>query len=496
MDLPDEKSHDPIVHSEVEKHAYPEQFNSPGSDKTIDEAAEKALLWKIDLHVVPPLAILFLLAFLDRVNIGNAKIQGMTKELNMEGQDYSIALFIFFIPYILLEVPSNLLLRKIKPSTWLCGIMFFWGVITIGQGLVKSFASLVVLRFLLGALEAGFAPGCVYLISMYYQRYELQWRMNVFFSASIMSGAFGGLFAYALAHMNGIGGYSGWRWIFIIEGLLTTVVAIGFKFIVVDWPETSSFLTTEERELLQKRLTRDTGEARMDTLNRQSAKRIFSDWKIYCGIFMYMGVVNTGYATSFFIPTIIQEMGYTAAMSQVRSIPIFIVATVAALTVAWLTDKLKHRYSFTMLGVLVGMIGYIILLCQNKVPVGVKYMACFFITTGGYITQPVTWVWLSNNVSGHYKRSVSAAMQIGIGNIGGIVASNIFIPKESPRYTTGYGVSLAMLLLCGLMCTGFFFGLRAENKKRGRGGRDYRFTDERAELGNMGDDFPSFRHTT
>jgi cyanate permease len=134
----------------------------------------------------------------------------------------------------------------------------------------------------------------------------------------------------------------------------------------------------------------------MDTLNRKSAKRIFSDWKIYCATFMYMGVVNTGYATSFFIPTIIQEMGYTAAMSQVRSIPIFVVATVSALTVAWLTDKLKHRYSFTILGVVVGSIGYVILLCQNQVPVGVKYMACFFITTGGYITQPVAWVWLSN----------------------------------------------------------------------------------------------------
>jgi cyanate permease len=124
--------------------------------------------------------------------------------------------------------------------------------------------------------------------------------------------------------------------------------------------------------------------------------RIFTDWKIYCGIFMYMGVVNTGYATSFFIPTIIQEMGFTAAISQVRSIPIFIVAAIVALMVAWSTDKLKHRYGFTIVGVMVGLIGYVILLCQDRLPTGVKYLACFFITTGGYMTQPVTWVWLSN----------------------------------------------------------------------------------------------------
>lgn len=166
----------------------------------------------------------------------------------------------------------------------------------------------------------------------------------------------------------------------------------------MDWPETATFLTPSERALLIKRLSIDGGEARMDVLNRRAAKRVFSDWKIYCGILMYMGVVNTGYATSFFIPTIIEELGFTATMSQVRSIPIFIVAAVAALIVAWCTDRAKHRYGFTIAGVAVGLVGYVILLCQNRVTTGVRYMACFFITTGGYMTQPVTWVWL-NNVS-------------------------------------------------------------------------------------------------
>jgi MFS family permease len=180
-----------------------------GDLDVVDPIAEKKLLWKVDLHVVPPLLILFLLAFLDRVNIGNAKIQGMTTELHMQGQDYNIALFIFFIPYILLEVPSNIIIKKVAPSTWLCIIMFLWGVCTIGQGLVSNFAGLVAMRFLLGMFEAGLVPGSVYLISMWYKRFELQWRLSVFFCASIIAGAFGGLLAYALAHMDGIGGYSG-----------------------------------------------------------------------------------------------------------------------------------------------------------------------------------------------------------------------------------------------------------------------------------------------
>jgi hypothetical protein len=166
-----------------------------------------------------------------------------------------------------------------------------------------------------------------------------------------------------------------------------------------NWPETATFLTPSERALLLKRLSLDVGEARMDVLNRRAARRVFTDWKIWCGVLMYTGVVNSGYATSFFVPTIIQEMGYTAAMSQVRSIPIFIVAAVAALAVAWATDRMKHRYAFTIAGVVVGGIGYVMLLCQEDVSVGVKYIACFFITTGGYMTQPVTWVvWIPGSL--------------------------------------------------------------------------------------------------
>ncbi len=187
-----------------------------------------------------------------------------------------------------------------------------------------------------------------------------------------------------------------WRWIFIIEGLLTVVVAIIFKFWVVDWPETAKFLTDADRVLLLRRLRSDAGFARMDHLDKRAAKRIFSDWKIYVGIMMYMGVVNTGYATSFFIPTIIQQLGFTAEASQVRSIPVFMVAAVLSLTTAWTADRLKHRYTFTMLGVAVAATGYVILLCQDSVSIGIRYFACFLITGGGYMAQPVTWVWLSN----------------------------------------------------------------------------------------------------
>ncbi|RDW57236.1 putative major facilitator superfamily permease-3 [Coleophoma crateriformis] len=467
-----------------------------GGEPAVDAAALKRLTRKCDLHVVPPLFTLFLLAFLDRTNIGNARIQGLEASLHMQGNDYNIVLFIFFIPYILLEVPSNIIIKKIAPSTWLASIMVLWGIATIGQGLVRNFGGLVAMRFIVGVFEAGLFPGCIYLISMYYERYELQWRLTMFFTASIIAGAFGGLLAYALAKMDGIGGYEGWRWIFIIEGAVTVAIGLVSKFWICDWPDSAKFLTDEERAMLVQKLASDAGDARMNRLDKRAAKRVFTDWKIYVGTLMYMGVVTTGYATSFFIPTILNQMGYTAAMSQILSIPIFIAATVVALGIAVATDKLRHRYSFIMLGIAVGTIGYSILLAMDSITVRVRYMACFLVVIGGYIAQPITLAWLSNQMGGHYKRSLAAAIQIGIGNCGGIVASNIFVKAEAPHYPTGFGTAMAFLFLCGATSTVMFFGLKYENRKRDSGGRDYRYNEDPSELDNMGDDHPSFRFTT
>ncbi|CZT04769.1 probable permease of the major facilitator superfamily [Rhynchosporium graminicola] len=476
--------------TELEKASELEQefAEAPSSLPPSDPAAVKRLLRKCDLHVVPPLFVIFLMAFLDRSNIGNARIQGLEASLDMQGNDYNIALFMFFIPYILLEVPSNIIIKRVAPSTWLSAIVVLWGIATIGQGLVKNFAGLVACRFLVGIFEAGLFPGCIYLISMYYERYQLQWRLTLFFTASIIAGGLGGLLAYAISNMGGTAGYEAWRWIFIIEGLATVVIGAISKFWIVDWPETATFLTDEERALLIQQLSLDSGEANMNTLDKRAARRIFLDWKIYCGTLMYMGVVTTGYSSSFFIPTILRQMGYTAAMAQILSIPIFTCAAIVAVAVAFATDKLRHRFSFIILGVLVGSTGYAIMLNLTTVSVGIRYFACFLIVTGGYIAQPM---------GGHYKRSMSAAIQIGFGNCGGIVASNVFLNAEKPRYRTGFGTGMAFLIvLCGGMAVAMFFGLRAENRKRDRGGRDYRFTEEAADLDNMGDDHPNYRFTT
>ncbi|KAK8086112.1 MFS general substrate transporter [Apiospora phragmitis] len=406
----------------------------------------KKLVWKCDLHVLPSITVLYFLAFMDRTNIGKkCEDPGLSEDLNMTGRDYNLALFIFFIPYILFEVPSNLIIKRVAPSTWLSLIMVLWGIATIGQGLVTNVSGLVGCRFVLGIFEAGVFPG-----------------------------------------------------IFIIEGLLTVAVGAAAKFWVADWPERAAFLTDGER-----RLAADSGAARMDKLNRRAARRIAMDWKIYAGTLAYFGVVNTGYAGSFFIPTILNQMGLTATAAQVRTIPLYVAATAVCLLVSHATDRLRHRYSFALAGLAVAIIGYILLLCPSSssspssshaTSVGVRYFALFLVVSGGYTTQPVTLAWLANAESGHYKRAVSSAAQVGLGNAGGLVASNVFFDSEQPQYRTGFAVSLAMLWVCAGACTWLYLGARRENRRRDRGERDGRLDEPNAD--NLGDDHPSWRLAT
>ncbi|KAE8384490.1 major facilitator superfamily domain-containing protein [Aspergillus alliaceus] len=475
------------------------EFNPDDAHSHVDAKRERALLRKIDLHLMVPLWIVFVFGFLDRINLGNVSVLGILPELKMSGTDMAIAMQIFFVPYIISDIPSNIILKRFSPSTWISSLTFFWGRCCSAFAVSKRpYSGLIACRFFMGLCEGGFVPGCAYLMSMYYRRHDFQKRFSLLWVAGLVAGAFGGLLAYALYHMHGLGGYSGWRWIFIIEGLLSIVWALPAKFLIADWPEQANFLNSEEKELLKERNSRDVGEgARMDRLDGAAWRRIMSDWKIYVGSIFYLGVTVSGYATALFIPSIVNSLGYSGIDSQIHSIPVWAVAAVVTMTVSFLTDRMRHRYGFIMFGVVFASIGYIILLCQGPLSGGlnvhVRYMAVFFVTTGCYIVQPVTIVWMANNLSGHYKRAIGLAIQIGFGNIGGIIASNIFNRDDAPLYTVGYGVSLAMMVLCGVMCTIFAAGLLIENKKRDQGKRDHRLLLDEGILNNLGDDDPRFR---
>jgi MFS family permease len=399
---------------------------------------EKKVLRKMDLRLIPVLAILYLLCFLDRGNIGNAKIQGMDKDLNLVGTQYNIALTVFFLTYTTFELPSNLLLKKLRPSIWLPAIMVAWGIVTTLTGLVQDYHGLVVARLFLGVAEAGLYPGVTFYITMWYCRSEAQFRQSLFYSGASIAGAFSGLLAYALAKMNGVGGLEGWRWIFIIEGILTALVGFAAFFMLYDFPETASFLAPEERAWVIHRLKYQ-GSAQSGKLiaeehgfRWQYVWDALSDWQLWTGLFMYFGIVCPLYGISYFLPTIINQLGYTAATAQLLTIPIYFTASILAVVVGYLADKQRRRffYTFTFTAIIgVGFVLAIIGSAIGTVP-GLVYAGVFIATCGVYPAFPGNIQWLASNMSGSYKRAAGMALHIGIGNFGGAMASNFYRTQD------------------------------------------------------------------
>ncbi|KAK4552536.1 hypothetical protein LTR86_010380 [Recurvomyces mirabilis] len=251
---------------------------SPAAEEPFDQQLEKRMMRKIDLHLMIPLWILFMLGFMDRINLGNVAVLGIVKDLNLVGNAFNVALQVFFVPYILLEVPSNLMLKGLPPSLWICSTTFLWGVACMCQGFVHSNSGLIACRFFTGVFEAGFVPGCAYLMSMYYRRHELQRRLSLFWCAGLVAGAFSGLLAYALIHMQGLSGLAGWRWVLIIEGLLSIAASIPAYFFLADWPEQAEFLSKREKQYLALRNAADVGgSSTMNHLDKAAWRRTLWD---------------------------------------------------------------------------------------------------------------------------------------------------------------------------------------------------------------------------
>lgn len=494
-----EDSVNKIVPEEAEYVASIDEDTRNDSDAN-GKHRETLLLRKIDLHLIVPLWLLMFASILDRINLGNVAVLGLPKDLHLKGNQFNIALQAFFATYILFDIPITIALKRSRPSIFISELALLWGVSSMCQGLVKGFGGLLACRLALGVVEAAFTPASTFLMSMYYQRHELQFRYNIFWTAGPLAGSVAGLLAYALEHMQGIAGLAGWRWVLIIEGLLACAFAMISLFLLADWPHQARFLSAEERSYWIKRVKTDHQDpARMDRLDKRAVLRTIKDWKIWCGALMYLTAAASGYAAAFFVPSILRSFGYSPIGSQVHSIPVWAVAAFAAFTTGWLSDRLRHRFLFIVFGTMLSMIGYAILLGQRhwhqKEQEHVRYMAVFFATVGTQIAQPVVLIWLMNNLSGSYKRGIGTAVQTVFGSIGGIIASNIFLAKDSPRYFTGYVTMIVLLGMGIVLSTMFALGLILENKKRHNGKRDYRLDYSEEELDNMGDDHPSFRFT-
>ncbi|KND90424.1 putative transporter [Tolypocladium ophioglossoides CBS 100239] len=394
----------------TESEPPPDLSDGTGMLEPSSEVNEKSLLRKIDAKLLPAVGILYLLSFLDRSNVGNARIEGMVDDLGMTGNQYLTGLSLYFVGYVLFEIPCNIILKRTTPRLWLPTLSIAWGIVATLFGVVQTLPGFLVARFFLGVTESGLFPGVVFYFSMWYKRRERQYRISLFFSAASLAGAFGGILAYGIGKMGGVVWHNGWRWIFILEGIATVIVAVAAYWFIENYPGTSEFLTKVEREFVQARLAADS-DANHEQFSWAAVLQAFRD------------------------PN------------------------------CWLLGK---RAVFIAGSAATAVIGYIILLANTDPTArpGVSYLGTLFAAVGIYPATALVLSWPAINVSGQTKRSVANAMQISIGNLGAVLGTQLYRANDGPKYVVGHSVALAYLVANTVVVTLLAWRLRRQNQAR------------------------------
>ncbi|KAF2181111.1 MFS general substrate transporter [Zopfia rhizophila CBS 207.26] len=459
----------------------------------LDRTAETRLKRKLDLRILPVLWVLYLVNFVDRANIGNAKIQGMEKELDLYGQRFNIAVWVFNLGYLVAGVPLIIAFKKYGPKS-LAVSMFCWGITVIGCGLVKNFQGLVACRLLEGMAEAPYIPGAAYLIGAYYKKDEYLTRYVFFCTAGIIAGAFNGFLSSLIAKMDGTGGYGAWRWIFIIEGIITIVVSLGSFFVIPPFPEDCTFLAPEEKELLLARTRADGGDVTNDDLSVRRVLHDLKDWKIWTAVLMHLGVTENANSIANFQPTILKGLGYTATQAQIHTIPVYLVGAAFSVIFAYLSEYLRQRYFFYLLGWAVLATGLIVEIAQPNAA-GVRYMGMFFMASGAYLAMPISIVWIAINVGKGYKRSIALGAIINFGTAGAFVSSNVFLKREEPKFHTGFSTGLGLACMGATAASVMYVGCMLENKKRDERRKELPAVLDEGMVVDLGEKHPDFRYS-
>ncbi|EON63141.1 hypothetical protein W97_02368 [Coniosporium apollinis CBS 100218] len=459
-----------------------------------DTNATKRLLRKMDIRLVPFLALLYLLSFLDRTNIGNARLFGLEADLRMKGLDYNIALAAFFPTYVAAEIPSNMMIKRFGAKFWFTTIMVVWSIVVIAMGFVSNFSGLVVARAFLGLAEGGLFPGVSYYITTWYRRHECGLRLALFFSAATAAGAFGGLLAAGIGRMAGVAGRSGWSWIFILEGLLTLVIAGAAYWIIVDTPQKANFLTPAEQHEAKRRLTDDRS-GLSDDFQMKFVWDALRDWKIYVHMLITLGVYTPVYSISLFLPTIVRGMGYSNEQSQLMTVPPYVTGCIITVTAGYMADRMKTRGIFMLGFTLLAIVGWAMLLSSGAS--AIQYTGTFLAVAGIFPLVPIGVAWNGNNIGGSLKRGVGIAMHVGAGNLGGTIAAFIYLPKSSPRFISGHAALIGLISMSFVLSLFMTMYLRWENRRRDQWALENKimpeeYTEEQKHLEREKGDYASF----
>ncbi|KAF1994422.1 MFS general substrate transporter [Amniculicola lignicola CBS 123094] len=453
---------------------------------------DREVLKKLDRRLVGFMALLYCLSFLDRSNIGNARIAGLTDDLSLSSRQYEWLLWAFYITYIAFEW-MTLMYRMVPPHIYISICILSWGIIASLQSLATSFSYLLVCRALLGIGEAAFGPGVPFYLSFFFRRRELAFRTGLFISASPLSSSFAGALAWLITKVGQNSPFSPWRLLFLIEGFPSVLVAVWAWDFVPDGPGAIKWLSPRQRKVAVLRLRQEKEAEEEDQIREKhgptSEKRginfrevlqTFVDPKCYLTAFMFLSCNVAFSSMPVFLPTIIHDMGYSALTSQALSAPPYLFAFVVVLTTAYFSDRWQSRSFFIILHSILASLGYLTIAVSGYFRSShtlIRYFALYPANAGFFSAITIIITWTINNQESDSKKGTGMAILNIIGQMGPLVGTSIFPKEDGPWYVRGMSICAGFMLLVGLLAVVLRVVLKAQNRRiregKGGGGGEY-----------------------
>lgn len=319
---------------------------SPGAPAgQISPEAERAIVSKIAWRLLPLLFLCYIIAYIDRINVGFAKLQ-LQEVLGVEpavfGQVYGLGAGLFFIGYFLFEVPSNLILHRVGARVWIARIMVVWGLVSMGMMFIHNVTAFYCARFLLGAAEAGFFPGVILYLTYWFSAQERARTVAFFATGSVLAGIIGSPLSGLILGLNGTGGLAGWQWLFVLEGIPAVFLGLFVLYYLPNGPRQAKWLTTEEGRWVETRIIQDAAATQRDRRHRLSDALFSGRVWVLCLLYFLLNVGGYGY--EMWLPTIVKELSgkSDAVVGLLNAVP-YLAAAVAMLLVGRYSDRTGHR---------------------------------------------------------------------------------------------------------------------------------------------------------
>ncbi|MFN0180287.1 MAG: MFS transporter [Gemmatimonadales bacterium] len=414
------------------------------------DSFEAATYRKVSRRLIPLLFVAYIAAYLDRVNVGFAKL-GMAADLGFSDTVYGLGAGIFFLGYFLFEVPSNVILQRVGARRWIARIMITWGLLSAATMFVTTATTFYLMRFLLGVAEAGFFPGVILYLTYWFPRAERGRRTAAFMTAVAVAGVIGGpVSGWIMGNLGGVGGWAGWQWLFLLEGIPSVVIGLVVLAFLDDGPAGARWLTEPERALLVARLADDEQAKRSETAPRQTIGGAFTDPRIWLFCVVYFGLALGIYGISFWLPQIIKETITTdnVRIGLISAIP-WIAATVAMVWNGRRSDRTGERHWHTAGPALIGGIA----LGVSALPGvgGWAGIAAITVATAGILSAASSFWSLPTAILSGAGAAAGIAWINSVGNLAGY-ASPYLVGKI--RDLTHSMVAAMVLLASGLVISG------------------------------------------